>query len=348
MKYLILQNPGHNRVYYSQADKLALAELKIACSRLSVPCSDIEIIEIADIRYLSFNTNEELIEKDLAILSRLSFIFAIFSEEIMNDKTCLIPHKRIKYEYLDNKISSILKYPGKTNELFTKMMVNVALLSSDFSYSDNIRLLDPVSGKGTTLYEGTVYGFDVFGIEIESKFVHEANVYFKKYLENERIKHSYSKSRVSGTNKSNAIHLHEYEYALSKDDFKAGESLKKLGLVAGVSQDASEYFPKNYFNLIVGDLPYGIFHGNAPKRKKASSSRNPSELLKSCLSDYYKVLKKGGVLALAWNSHLVSRRELSEKFNAAGFNTLRQSPYDEFEHRVDNSIRRDIIVARKG
>lgn len=43
------------------------------------------------------------------------------------------------------------------------MMINVALLSSDFNYNDRIQLLDPIAGKGTTLFEGAVYGFDTYG-----------------------------------------------------------------------------------------------------------------------------------------------------------------------------------------
>ncbi len=347
MNYLILQNPGHNRVYYKSADKLALAELKIACNNLSTECSNIKIIEIEGIRYLSFETLKELTEQDLQLISRLSFVFAIYLLEKINDKICLIPLPKFNYEYLDDKISSLLKYQGKTNELFTKMMVNVALLSSNYSYSDKITMLDPVAGRGTTLFEGMVYGFNVYGIEIDSKSVHESSIFFKKYLETERIKHNSTKRRVFSTNKSDTINIQEFEYAKTKQEFKSDETIKKFGIIEGNTKDAYKYFKKEMFHLIVGDLPYGIFHGNTNDKKNTSITRNPSELLNESLLEWKKVLFKGGVIVMAWNSYLVNREKLSGIFKSHNFNVLMQNPYDEFEHMVDKSIKRDIIVAQK-
>ena len=77
-KYLILQHPGTNSVYYSTSGKIALAELKIAIPKLKINCDNIEILEIANIRYLSFKTENKIMENELKIISRLSFIFALF------------------------------------------------------------------------------------------------------------------------------------------------------------------------------------------------------------------------------------------------------------------------------
>lgn len=347
MQYLILQNPGHNRVYYNMADKLALAELKIACKRLSAPCTKIETIEIERIRYLSFKTDYGLSEKDINILSRLSFAFAIYSLKEMGGQKYLAPIGKIAFEFVDGKIGTILKYKGKTNELFTKMMLNLALLTSDFDYSDRIRLLDPVAGRGTTLFEGLIYGFDVYGLEIGSGFVHDTEVFFRKYLEKEHLKHTFAKSKVSGNNRSKAVHMREFEFAKTKEEFKAGKAIRRLGLVCGDAGDTSKFFPKNSFHLIVGDLPYGISHGSRSQKKKAAASRNPSGLLESCIRDWHKVLKKGGAIVLAWNSFLFPREKLSGIFAANGFKVISPAPYDQFEHKVDSSIKRDVIVGKK-
>ncbi len=347
MIYLLLQNPGHNRVYYNLSGKLALAELKIAIHKLSIPCKEIKELYIEGVRYLLIETEHELKEEDLNMLSRLSFIFAIFMLEKIKDKNCLIPVKKTNYDYLDSKISSLLKYHGKTNELFTKMMVNVALLSSKFNYTNKIKLLDPVAGKGTTLFEGIIYGFDSYGIEYESKFVHESVLFFKKYLETERIKHNSIKRQIYGPNKRTAISIHEFEFAKTKEEFASKESIKKVGFICGNSQDAHKYFKKELFHLIVGDLPYGIVHGNTNSAKNNSFTKNPSDLLSESISEWKKVLIKGGVAVMAWNSYLVSRLKLSDVFTNYGFEVLNQSPYDEFEHMVDKSIKRDIIVAKK-
>ncbi len=346
MKYLILQNPGHNRVYYLSADKLALAEFKIASQRLSVDCIDIKIINIENVQYLFFETKEILSEKDLQILSRLSFVFALFIYEEEKGRVCMIPKKTYNYEYLDSKIGSLLKYQGKTNELFTKMMINIALLSSDYNYSEAIEMLDPLAGKGTTLFEGTVYGFNVYGIETELKLVEETNIFFKKYIETERLKHKYGRRQIYGTSKSDAVYINEFEYALTKEDFKAKET-KKLGVICGNSKDAFKFFKKEKFHIIVGDLPYGIKHGSKSLSKSSHKSRNPSELLNGSLPDWYKVLKKGGVIVMAWNSFVLSKKILSDIFTSNGFEVLRQAPYNEFMHMVDKSIKRDVLVAKK-
>jgi len=347
MEYLLLQHPGHNRVYYNEARKLALAELQLASERLSVSCSDIKIIEIAGVRYLSLTTNKEISQKDLAVLSRLSFLFALFKKSGGEDQISLIPLQKDELQFIDNKISSILKYQGKTNELFTRMMVNVALLSSNFDYEDNISLLDPVAGKGTTLFEASVYGFNAYGIELEAKSVHETTIFFKKYLERERIKHTADKRQVAGTSKKDAVLMSEFSYAFSKEQFKSYENQKKLGLVCGNTKDADLYFKKNQFHLLVGDLPYGIVHGNTTNKRSASITRNPSELLSESLQQWYKVLKKGGIVIVAWNSFLASRAKMAALFSKSGFEVLDSEPFQNFEHMVDKSIKRDVVVAKK-
>nr|WP_321406948.1 hypothetical protein [uncultured Carboxylicivirga sp.] len=347
LTYLILQNPGHNRVYYNLADKLALAELQLASLRMEVSCTNIRIVDIAAVRYLAMDCERELSEADLQIISRLSFAFALFQLDESAGKQRLIPIAASAYQYVDDKISSLLKYQGKTNELFTKMMVNVALLSSDFKYDETINLLDPVAGKGTTLFESSVYGFNSYGIEIEPKSVQEATLFFKKYIETERYKHKADKRMISGKSKADAVYIQEFEYARDKEEFKSESLRKKLAFVNGNTNDAANYFKSNFFNLIVGDLPYGIAHGNTGVKKTGSITRNPSELLDLCLPGWNRVLKKGGCIVLAWNSFVVSKHKLTGHFNNNGFEVLSEAPYDQFEHMVDKSIKRDIVVARK-
>ena len=347
MNYLILQHPGHNRVYYNTAAPIALAELTIAVKKLSVVCQEPDIILLENIRYLSFETDRELTEDDLLLLSRLSFVFAMYILEKQPDKKVLIPIKKVDYEYVDSKISSLLKYKGKTNELFTKTMINVAVLSSTFDPREKIQMLDPVAGKGTTLFEGTVYGYDAFGIEIESKSVSEAVLFFKKYLEAERLKHNSNKRQLYGATKAVAITIQEFTYARNKEEFKSEETIKKWGIVSGNAQDAFNYFKKERFHIIVGDLPYGISHGNAADKKYISKTRNPAVFLSECLPEWNKALKTGGCIVVAWNVFVVSREKLTILFNANGFKVLSHSPYDSFEHRVDQSIKRDLIVAIK-
>lgn len=346
-KYAILQDPGHNRVYYKQSQKLSLAELKIACEKFNGKCHDFATISIANIKYFSFEIETEISEKELGILSRLSFVFAIFEVSELNGKEVLIPVEKQKYEYVDPKISSILKYHGKTNEIFTKMMIDVAMLSTEFDENEVINLLDPLAGKGTTLFEGLVHGFNVTGIEIEAKPVQEIAVFFKKFLEGEKYKHHIQKGRLHVKETTAAAVTHSFSFARSKEEFKDENSRKKLLIINGNSIYTSQYLKKNSFHLIVGDLPCGAALGNTARDKTSAIARNPAEFLAASLPEWYKVLKKKGVLVLAWNKFVMPRKDFVALLEANDFEVLTESPYDEFEHKVDASIKRDIVVARK-
>ena len=76
--YAILSNPGHNRVYFEQSKKISLSELKIALDTINMGCLDIKPEYIADIFYITFSATAPLTEKHIEIVSRLSFVYAIF------------------------------------------------------------------------------------------------------------------------------------------------------------------------------------------------------------------------------------------------------------------------------
>ena len=91
MKYALLANPGHNRVYFEESKKLAAAELELALPCLSVPCGDILPAQIGGVYYLTFSSEAVLTASDHAILSRLSFVYAIFEENMREGRTAFFP-----------------------------------------------------------------------------------------------------------------------------------------------------------------------------------------------------------------------------------------------------------------
>lgn len=336
-KYAILANPGHSRVYFEASMRLSLAELEICVKGL---CHSFGVDTIGGVPYFTLETDGEF---PIDIISRLSFAYAVFELLEYEGKTYLQPVEKTACEFFNQSVSNILKYPGKTNELFTRLMINVAVGSGYFEQSNGrLALLDPVCGKGTTLFEGLVCGHNVYGIEIGPNVVHEAAVYFKKYLETEKYKHSFVNERLSGENKSFTSKVYKYE--LSKD--KNAPKLN-LTLVAGNSKYADNYFRKGSMDIIVGDLPYGVAHGNVTNEKQSSLTRNPSELLSACLPSWCAVLKKGGIIVLAWNKFVLTREALEKILSDNGFAVFSGNPYDKFEHMVDRAIKRDIIVAEK-
>jgi tRNA G10 N-methylase Trm11 len=222
-------------------------------------------------------------------------------------------------------------------------MLNAAFCSADIAGGEQIELLDPVAGKGTTLFEGLQCGYNVSGIEIGGSAAREACAHFKKYLEEGRYKHSDRAERISGENKSFRASARYFTFRPDGDN-KAVEG--KLTMVEGDSRYADRYFRKRSFHLIVGDLPYGVAHGNVTNEKQSSLTRNPSDLLAVCLPAWRAVLKPGGALALAWNDLVLPRDKLTGMLEANGFTVLGGGAYERFAHRVDRSIRRDVIIAK--
>ncbi|GAA2393806.1 hypothetical protein [Dactylosporangium salmoneum] len=58
-------------------------------------------------------------------------------------------------------------------------------------------------------------------------------------------------------------------------------------------------------------------------------------------------LRPGCALGIAWKTFVVRREEAGGVLAAAGLEVLDDLPYDAFCHRVDQSIQRDILVARR-
>ena len=339
-KYALLLNPGHNRVYYKSSQQLSAVELSIVAQALESRPLEIRSEQLCGVYYLTFTTEVPLSQKDLAKLSRLSFAFALYQVE----GELLRPLELPCLDLTAVSISSQLKYIGKTNELFTRMMINVAAASYAGPEPERIALLDPIAGKGTTLFEGLDMGFDCYGIEISDKSAAEGYHYLKKYLEIQRLKHTTDLQKQSGPNKSFTAKRYGVELAKTKEDFKAHRQ-QHWEIVSGNSMYADRFYQKNKFHVLVGDLPYGVQHGNVSGDKQLS--RSPRELIETCLPAWRNVLKPGGVLTLAWNTYVFPKEQFAELLTQGGFEVLREGPYDQFAHWVDNAIMRDVIVARK-
>lgn len=345
MTYGILYHPGHNRVYFETALKLAELEFSIVAQKISVTVENCRNQEIGGVWYFVFQTDGALKQEDIERISELSFLYALFRiEGDTEEKLCFLPLEKKAVSYLDESISTILKYTGKTNEIFTRMMLNIA--SANIDGDGEVKLLDPIAGKGTTLYEGLIKGYHVYGIEIGEKVTAEACNFLKRFLETARCKFELNTIRLSGPGKSYTATRNTFVLGRNKEEVRKKQT-KTAEFIAGNSLYANQYFRKNFFDMIVGDLPYGIQHGNVTNEKQTSLTRSPMELLSACLPVWSEVLRPGGVIVLAWNSNVFSREKMVHLVQEKGLQVLNDGPYTRFEHRVDQSIKRDIIVALK-
>src|SRR5260370_615039 len=83
----------------------------------------------------------------------------------------------------------VRRYKGKTNEVFTRVLLNIAIFAGAYSnqFTERLRVLDPLAGGGTTLFLALAAGYDAFGIEQQRQDVETTAVFVRQYLNSEHI-----------------------------------------------------------------------------------------------------------------------------------------------------------------
>ena len=243
---------------------------------------------------------------------------------------------------LGDDLAGVLKYKGKTNELFTQMLINAALYSSDF-YRNRERLsfCDPLCGRGTGLYQAANRRWDALGVDMDKNDINEAQQYFKRYLEYHKIKHQFAQRSLTFQGKQCATEK-SFEYYLSAADAKQKKSAR-LSMILADSSQMERYLKPERFHIMAADLPYGVQH--APGQRGGMASFE--QMLKGALKQWLKVLKPGGALALAFNTYTLRRAALSEWMAQAGFEVMTGGAYEGFEHWVEQAVNRDVLVGKR-
>jgi SAM-dependent methyltransferase len=337
MRYGLLIAPASNRVYAASASALTLAELGVINdTALGGALADLATTRLGSVDYVTFECGE-LGTRELSFISNLSSLFALFVIE----QGKLTPVDLSRSDRFDSDLVSIQKYSGKTNEHFTKLLLNVALCASRFAGEfpgRKFSVLDPLCGRGTTLNQALMYGFDGAGVEIERTDFEAYTTFIQRWVKDKRLKHQANLGRVRGHRR---LHL---TVGADKASYKAGSTLSLTCVNADTLQTA-EVLPPRSFDLIVTDAPYGVQHES--KRTAQAASRRPLDLLSDALPVWLGMLRPGGALGLSWNTHVAPRARLAEVVASSGFAVCDGAPFRAFEHRVDQAILRDVIVATK-
>ena len=331
VRYLLLANPGHNRVYLDSAKGAGTAELA-----LLLPGSTVTEGEVAGQPAFAIAFEAEPAPELLAEIAKASFCYALFREE---GEGLLRPVTLPEWRALPDSLNTILKYQGKTNEQFTRMMVNLARSVSK-NARDNVTLLDPMCGQGTTLFEAAIRGWNAIGLEVQEQPVNRGASYFVKFLETGRYKHKRSEEKRTQGGKRIAQAV-TVEYAVKKDDWYA-DNTRKVQFFRADSALCGQLLPKNTADLLVCDLPYGVQHGASGG---GGLQRNAAKILRDLAPGWKDALRPGAGVALAYNVLTTPRQQLAEALESAGFTVL--PPVEGLEHRVDQSILRDVLLARK-
>lgn len=340
-QYAILANPGHNRIYFDTAVKIACSELKAILDSMGLAVTEVSEKEIGLPAALVFESEQELNESQLTRLSASSIYYAIFQ---VVEGGLLKPLQPTPFNTFPESMSQILRYTGKTNEQFTRLMVNLGLSAAKTS-GDKKCLMDPMCGKGTTLYEGLIQGLDVMGVEINAKWVQETQTFIVKYMKNGRFKHKVTKEKRTGTGGKKVADGFALQAAHSKESFTNDQS-QSMKLYAADTRIVNQIIKKNSCDVMVSDLPYGVQHGSK-NAKDTKMARSPLELLEEALPAWKQVLKPNGAIVLSFNEFTLKWKQLAELFESQGFKVMDEEPYIGYLHRVDQSINRNIFIAVK-
>jgi SAM-dependent methyltransferase len=333
--YALLLAPSANRVYADQAARLSLAELAAFSPVLSGELSEISTMSLGGVQYLVFEGDLGL--RDIAYLSNLSAAYALFERQ----GDLLRPVELTPLGRYDSDLITIPKYAGKTNEQFTKLVLNLTLLASasaDRMLDGHLTVLDPLCGRGTTLNQALMYGYDAIGVEIDGKDVEAYKLFLQTWLKRKRLKHTADLVPVRRQGRRAARRL-EVTLAASKDDHRAG-AVQKVTVLQGDTTQLDGLLRGGVADVLVTDLPYGVAHASYDE---GGLSRRPLDLLERAVPQWLPLLRPGAALGLSWNTK-VARRELAEDILLA--NGLEIVPHQPLQHRVDQGIERDVVVAR--
>jgi SAM-dependent methyltransferase len=342
-RYALLILPSANRVYTEAAAGLAAAELAVfSDSLLGGALSTAEATRRGGVAYLDFEA-PSLRRQDCAFLANISSLYALF--EVTGE--LLKPVELTRLDRYDDDLITIQKYQGKTNEQFTKLLLNVTLLASAFApemLSRKVTVLDPLCGRGTTLNQALMYGYDSAGIDEDRKDFDAYRTFIKTWLTRKRIKHKVSYDGPVRREGKAAGRRLQLSLAASKDEQKAGQT-QEVDVVCADTARSGEFFRPGTFDLVVTDAPYGVQHGS--RSAGSGLARRPQDLLTAAVPVWATLLRPGGAIGIAWNTLVAPRAEAAALLASAGLEPVESPPYLHFRHRVDQAIVRDIIVARK-
>lgn len=329
-QHALLVQPSANRVYARSGPALLAAELQ-ALDELALGgrLDDVAVTELGGAPYVTFGG--ELDAEALGVVSNLSAVYALFERE----GDLLRPITPARLDRWDDDLLTIQRYPGRTNEQLTRLLLDLTLAAARGSApftGERVRVLDPLCGRGTTLNVAVHLGLDAAGVDLDKKDVDAYLQFFTTWLKDKRAKHSSSRHGARTT----------IAFAADKNAQKAGLG-QEVVVVAGDTRTVVDHLGKSSVDVIVTDLPYGVQHGATA----GDLRRSPADLLAAALPAWRAVLRPGGAMGLAWNTKVLPRPQLVELLTAAGLAVVAGEALERFAHRVDQAIDRDLLVARR-
>ena len=328
MQYAMLLWPHANGRYEEAARDPAKAELERILKCVNAD-AEVKFTRFMNAGALTFEFGV-LDKRQLSHISRHSLMFLFGMWE---DNRAFVPLSGSPEVSLGEDLAFVQKYKGKTNERFIQQLINFALYSGDFSNSDDkISLLDPMCGRGTTLFQALNRGWIATGLDADRKEIQELNGFFEKYLQFHRVKHKKTVASRTIQGKSN---VNLTQFAIDS------EIILRTGCAEAAYARAA--FGREAFHFIVADLPYGVQH--SPSGKGGADSFENT--LKSAMPAWTEALKTGGAIALSYNVFTLKTARVREIMRQNGLVPMEGAEFDRTQHWVEQAVTRDIAVGVK-
>ncbi len=342
MRYIMLLWPHANARYQSEALKLAEAELMLVLDRVA-PGASISP-GAPDMPSLAIDFAAPPSAAAVDAIRRHSLMYGLFE---VRDGGLLAPVAGRYPAKVGGDLPAILKYKGKTNEIFLQLLINAALYAGDFWRDEDrpLRLLDPMCGRATALFVAANFGWNAVGADVDAADLKEAERFFKRYLEYHRFKYALNRESRTLPGKRAAAAC-RFEYAADPGDFKAGRT-QSLSLVNLDAAQVESALGRDTVHIIACDLPYGVRHDTQLARGADRRGNWLETLLERALPGWKAALKPGGAIALSFNAQNFKAERLRALMAGAGLDVMQGGAYDRFSHWVEQAITRDIAVCVK-
>ncbi len=332
MEYAMLLAPGQSRVYYEQAQEMFREELRLTLTPFQI--GEVRRERLGGREYLCFSA-PGLSEQALRQAARTSGFYALFSRE----GALLRPLEADPDRAFPDRLPAMLKYSGKTNEQFTRLLVNLCRSACTAGGARQV-LLDPLCGRGTTLFEAMTLGLDAVGVEQNAAACREGETFLLRFLKEERYKHDTARSRPRDASGRQAECL-SVTAARDKSAWREGNT-QSVRFFHGDALRLDGLIARESVHLLVTDLPYGVQHGSHQAGEK---SRGAAELVRRALPVWKMLLRPGAACVLAFNEYTTPWKDLAGAAEEHGLRVL--SEEETWRHRVAEAIRRNVIILRK-
>ena len=345
-RYAVLPAPSANRVYAAAA--LGLAEVELAfLDRYAFGglLEGIAVEQRGGVPYLGFGSGEPLADEEVRAVGALSSAHAVFEVEGGAAGELLRPVRAGgALHRFDDDLLTIPRYAGRTNEQFTALLVTLATVAGHGMAalgSTRLRVLDPVCGRGTTVNQAVMCGHDAAGVDLDGRDVEAWATFFATWLKDKRLKHQVERHHLRRSTATGGGVRIEVSLWEDKAAQHAGDG-QKVVMIADDTRTTAAHLGARSVDAIAADLPYGVAHGS---RSGDRLARRPGDLVAEALPVWRDVLRPGAAMALAWNVRTMPLEAMAEAVAEAGLEQV-EVP-GSFLHRVDRTITRDVMIARR-